>query len=114
MAKAKSTKSSSSKSAVKKPAAKKAPVKKAEVKAEQPPVSQPVEQAEIPVAPPEPAPNLKYSSDEKFQEPPRRVRIGMKVIELPEAEVQRAGFYSPHAEKLARTIKAYKLIQPKG
>lgn len=61
-----------------------------------------------------PVPNVQYSGDPKYPAPPKQVRIGMKVIQLPDAEMQRQGFYSPFAEKLARTIKAYKLIQPKG
>lgn len=65
-------------------------------------------------SPPSPEPNIQYSIDPKYPEPPRRVRIGMKVYDLPEPDIQRAGFYSEDAKKLAQTIKAYKLIQPKG
>lgn len=101
MAKAKSTKPASAK----KPKAKEPIVE----------IDNVIEQTQEPVVEnPLPAPNLRYTSDESFPEPPRQVRIGMKVFELPDAATQREGFYHEHAQKLARTIKAYKLIQPKG
>lgn len=90
MAKGKSTKAASAKKAAKEPIIEEEPIIET------------------------PLPNLRYTSDESFPEPPRQVRIGMKVFQLPDAATQREGFYHEHAQKLARTIKAYKLIQPKG
>jgi hypothetical protein len=105
MAKAKS---SSKKSSSKRPA--KEPI--VEVEAVEPTEAVTFEAPEMP--PIDPTPNLQYTADPDYPEPPSRVRIGMKVIELPEAAKQREGFYSEHARKLSRTIKAYKEIQPKG
>ncbi len=58
--------------------------------------------------------NVRYSHDPKYKEPPRQVRLGITVIDLPDAETQRQGFYSAHAKRLAKNTKQYKLIVKKG
>lgn len=69
----------------------------------------PVPQAESP--PPLPAPNVIWRGE---KEPPNEVRIGISKITLPDAETQRAGFYSEHATRLVRQIKDYKFLKPLG
>jgi hypothetical protein len=60
-----------------------------------------------------PAPNIRFTSD-PAKTPPKSVRIGMKVYELPDAETQRAGFFHSDAAKLIRTIKDFKEPKAKG
>lgn len=107
MAKAKSTKAL----AIKKPKAKE-PFVEVDGVSEQ---LEPVVETQLP------PPNVIWSSEKKedgsfkFGNPPASpVRIGPDAIEVPDAETQLKGFYSPSARRLVRQINGYKFFQPKG
>lgn len=66
---------------------------------------------EQPVAAPQPPPNVIWRGE---KEPPPSVRVGMRVIELPTAALQRKGFYHPEAGTLTRISASFKILKPKG
>jgi hypothetical protein len=58
-------------------------------------------------------PNTIWADKEK--EPPKSpVMIGITRIEVPDAESQKAGFYSPFSTRLVRSINGYKFFKPLG
>lgn len=48
------------------------------------------------------------------KEDPPTVRIGSRVLHLPNADEQRAGFYHAEAGNIRRAHSNYKLLKPKG
>jgi hypothetical protein len=68
-----------------------------------------------------PQPNVIWSSEKdadgnpRFGNPPSSpVKIGFDFIEVPDADTQQKGFYSPHARRLVRSVNGFKFLQPKG
>jgi hypothetical protein len=57
----------------------------------------------------EPEPNVIWRKDK--EPPPSPLKIGADLIELPDAETQRAGFYHAHARRLVRQF-GYKFFNP--
>jgi hypothetical protein len=52
---------------------------------------------------------VKFTAD-KSQTPKQRVRIGMVEIPMPDADTQRAGWQTEHADLLANEVKGYKIV----
>lgn len=60
-------------------------------------------------------PRIAFSSNaEKYGQPPAEVRIGMKLIELPDAATQLAGFEHEDADLLVRAVRGFKYATRKG
>jgi hypothetical protein len=68
---------------------------------------------EAPEMPAEPAPNVIWRGD---KEPSEKPQIGMDTFNLPNAEIQREGFYLEpwQARRLVIGIPGYKHLKPKG
>jgi hypothetical protein len=66
-----------------------------------------------PATPAEPAPNIVWRGE---KEPPAAPKIGMNVLSVPDADLQRAGFYLEpwQARRLVIAIPGYKFLKPKG